>query len=148
MVSVSHIYCGSWNSSFPMRFSEPQRMFNLCLIWQKFRSKNLTASLLSSTRNLFSDKALCQPIRAHVVWKLNYNSEYDDIINKLKKWFKQANYLLFLSNHLRVSTPFLIYFFIFFCFVGLFISALFWKKIYQGNNFSFHTRDIWDSLCS
>ena len=49
------------NSSFPLRLSELQGMFNLGQIYQtKNRTRNLKASLpSSSTRALFSDKARC-----------------------------------------------------------------------------------------
>ena len=60
MVSVSHIYC--WQVAL-LRFfclSHAQGMFNLGQICQHwFRSKNLKASLISSTRALSSDKARC-----------------------------------------------------------------------------------------
>ena len=60
MFSVSHIY--SWQLARLRCFSlsHAQGMFNLGQICQHwFRSKNLKASLISSTRALSSDKARC-----------------------------------------------------------------------------------------
>ena len=57
MVSVSHQYLLPTSSSFTLFLSESQGMFNVGQICHNFRSKHLKASLISSTRALFSDKA-------------------------------------------------------------------------------------------